>query len=292
MAGLVKGSVDSHGTVYETWKPGHFSEPDSIRNCFFEQLHRGVSIPENITVYGESKMSDKDFVVIGGSSGIGLEITRRLTESNRRVTMVSRSTLTVNELKEVSHLSLDVTRDDIDPASVPERIQGLVYCPGSILLRPFHRLKPDDFLADFQINLLGAVKSIQACLPGLKKADSPASIVMFSTVAVETGMPFHASIASAKGAIEGLTRSLAAELAPTIRVNAIAPSLTDTNLTKALLSDDGKRSAAAERHPLKRFGNTRDIAAAAIFLLENSASWITGQVIAVDGGMGSVRTFK
>jgi len=147
-------------------------------------------------------------------------------------------------------------------------------------------------LADFQINLLGAVKSIQACLPGLKKADSPASIVMFSTVAVETGMPFHASIASAKGAIEGLTRALAAELAPTIRVNAIAPSLTDTNLAKALLSDDGKRSAAAERHPLKRFGRTKDIAAAAIFLLENSASWITGQVIAVDGGMGAVRIFK
>lgn len=237
-------------------------------------------------------MSGKDFVVIGGSSGIGLEITRRLTESNQRVTMVSRSTHTVNQLKAVSHLSLDVTRDDIDPASVPERIQGLAYCPGSIRLRPFHRLKPDDFLADFQINLLGAVKSIQACLPGLKKADSPASIVMFSTVAVETGMPFHASIASAKGAIEGLTRSLAAELAPTIRVNAIAPSLTDTNLAKALLSDDGKRSAAAERHPLKRFGHARDIAAAAIFLLENSASWITGQVMAVDGGMGSVRTFK
>lgn len=138
-------------------------------------------------------MSDKDFVVIGGSSGIGLEITRLLTESSQRVTVVSRSTHTVNELKAVSHLPVDVTRDDIDPASVPERIQGLVYCPGSIRLRPFHRLKPDDFLADFQINLLGAVKSIQACLPGLKKADSPASIVMFSTVAVETGMPFHAS---------------------------------------------------------------------------------------------------
>lgn len=111
-------------------------------------------------------------------------------------------------------------------------------------------------------------------------------------VAVETGMPFHASIASAKGAVAGLTRSLAAEFAPTIRVNAVAPSLTDTNLSKTLLSDDGKRSAAAERHPLKRFGHARDIAAAAVFLLEESASWITGQVVAVDGGMGSVRTFK
>ena len=149
----------------------------------------------------------------------------------------------------MSHLALDVVRDSIDAASLPEQIQGLVYCPGSIRLRPFHRLKTDDFMADFQINLLGAVKSIQACLPGLKKADSPASIVMFSTVAVKTGMPFHASIASAKGAVEGMTRSLAAEFAPTIRVNAIAPSLTDTSLAKTLLADDGKRSCGRTTAP-------------------------------------------
>ena len=159
-------------------------------------------------------------------------------------------------------------------------------------MRPFHRLKESDFLADLQINLLGAVKAIQACLPGLKKAENPSSIVLFSTVAVGTGMPFHASIASAKGALEGLTRSLAAEFAPKIRVNAVAPSLTDTNLAKTLLSDDGKRSAAADRHPLKRFGTPGDIAAAATFLLEDASSWITGQVMAVDGGMGSLRTFK
>lgn len=237
-------------------------------------------------------MSAKNFVVVGGSSGIGFEISRRLAALNHHVTVVSRSADKIHELGEVIHIPLDVTLDDLDAAAVPEQIQGMVYCPGSIRLRPFHRLKTKDFLADFQINLLGAVKSIQACLPGLKKADSSASIVMFSTVAVETGMPFHASIASAKGAIEGLTRSLAAEFAPTIRVNAIAPSLTDTNLAKALLSDDGKRAAAADRHPLKRFGHARDIAATAIFLLEDSASWITGQVIAVDGGLGAVRTFK
>ena len=237
-------------------------------------------------------MNENEFVVIGGSKGIGLEITRLLSQANKRVTVISRSMQTGNELKEVSHLSIDITRDDIDAGSLPDRIQGLVYCPGSIRLRPFHRLKTDDFLADLEINLLGAVKSIQACLPGLKRAKSPGSIVLFSTVAVETGMPFHASIASAKGAIEGLTRSLAAELAPKIRINAIAPSLTDTDLAKALLSDDGKRSAAADRHPLKRIGNPADIAAAAKFLLDDSASWITGQIIAVDGGMGAIRTFK
>ena len=237
-------------------------------------------------------MNENEFVVIGGSNGIGLEITRLLSQSNQRVTVISRSMSADNELKKVSHVSIDITRDDIDAESLPDRIQGLVYCPGSIRLRPFHRLKTDDFLADLEINLLGAVKSIQACLPGLKRAKSPGSIVLFSTVAVETGMPFHASIASAKGAIEGLTRSLAAELAPKIRINAIAPSLTDTDLAKALLSDDGKRSAAADRHPLKRIGNPADIAAAAKFLLDDSASWITGQIIAVDGGMGAIRTFK
>jgi 3-oxoacyl-[acyl-carrier protein] reductase len=237
-------------------------------------------------------MSEREFVVIGGSKGIGLDITRLLTQSNQRVTVVSRSMPASSELKAVRHVPLDITRDDIDASSLPDRIQGLVYSPGSIRLRPFHRFNAEDFLSDLEINLLGAVKAIQACLPGLKRADGPGSIVLFSTVAVKTGMPFHASIASAKGAIEGLTRSLAAEFAPRIRVNAIAPSLTDTSLAKALLSDDGKRAAAAERHPLKRVGSPADIAAAAKFLLDDAASWITGQIIAVDGGMGAIRTFK
>ena len=237
-------------------------------------------------------MGSASFVVVGGSSGIGLEVTRRLAAKKFSVMMISRSADSLADLSGVNHLTVDVTRDEIDAGSLPDRIQGLIYCPGSIRLRPFHRLKEDDFLADLQINLLGAVKAIQACLPGLKRADRPSSIVLFSTVAVRTGMPFHASIASAKGALEGLTRSLAAEFAPKIRVNAIAPSLTDTRLAKMLLSDDGKRAAAADRHPLKRFGNPGDIAAAATFLLEDSSSWVTGQVIAVDGGMGALRTFK
>ena len=237
-------------------------------------------------------MSTTSFVVVGGTSGIGLEITRRLAVKDCPVVVISRSAGSVAELPGVTHLPVDVTRDEIDAGSLPDRIQGLAYCPGSIRLRPFHRLKEADFLADLQINFLGAVKAIQTCLPGLKKAENPSSIVLFSTVAVGTGMPFHASIASAKGALEGLTRSLAAEFAPKIRVNAIAPSLTDTRLANTLLSDDGKRSAAADRHPLKRFGNPEDIAAAATFLLEDSSSWVTGQVIAVDGGMGALRTFK
>ncbi len=237
-------------------------------------------------------MSDKHYVVIGGSKGIGLDITRRLLDLNSQVTVVSRSEGQLDAVDAVNHLPLDILQDKIDPLAIPEIISGLVYCPGSIQLRPFNRLAPDAFLVDFQINVLGAVKSIQACLPGLKRSDTASSIVLFSTVAVQTGMPFHASISSAKGAIEGLTRSLAAELAPKIRVNAVAPSLTDTSLAQALLSDENQRSAAAQRHPLKRFGNPRDIAAAATFLLDDASSWITGQVIAVDGGMGALRTFK
>ena len=237
-------------------------------------------------------MDSASFVVVGGTSGIGLEITRRLAAKDYSVVVISRSADSWVDLPGVTLVSLDITRDAIDGDTLPEKIQGLAYCPGSIRLRPFHRLREEDFLADMRINFLGAVQAIQTCLPGLKKADAPSSIVLFSTVAVGTGMPFHASIASAKGAVEGLTRSLAAEFAPKIRVNAIAPSLTDTRLAETLLSDDGKRSAAADRHPLKRFGKPDDIAAAATFLLDDSSSWITGQVMAVDGGMGALRTFK
>ena len=237
-------------------------------------------------------MEHASFVVVGGSSGIGFDITSRLVDRGFPVTVVSRSEGDTTGLPGVSHLSLDITRDDIDPQRLPDRVQGLAYCPGSIRLRPFHRLRDTDFESDWRINLLGAVKAIQACLPGLKKAEPPASVVLFSTVAVGTGMPFHASIASAKGAVEGLTRSLAAEFAPKIRVNAIAPSLTDTPLAAALLSDDGKRQAAADRHPLKRVGTPADSAAAAVFLLDNASSWLSGQVLAVDGGMGALRTFK
>ena len=237
-------------------------------------------------------MSDSIFVVVGGSSGIGLEITRRLAGHGHSVMVMSRSADQLVDLASVSHLPIDISQAEIDGKMLPEKIQGLAYCPGSIQLRPFNRLKEKDFEADWRINHLGAVKAIQACLPGLKRAPVPASVVLFSTVAVATGMPFHASIASAKGAVEGLTRALAAEFAPKIRVNAIAPSLTDTNLAKTLLSDEGKRKAAAERHPLKRVGRVEDIASAALYLLESDSSWITGQVISVDGGMGAVRTFK
>lgn len=171
---------------------------------------------------------------------------------------------------------------------MPEIIDGLVYCPGTINLKPFHRLKSDDFLTDWQVNFLGAVNIIQSLLPNLKKAENPV-IILFSTVAVTTGMPFHSSIAAAKGAIEGFTRSLAAELAPQIRVNCIAPSLTQTSLAEKLLNTTEKMDGASKRHPLQRFGQTADIAEMACFLLSDKAGWITGQVLHVDGGMSTLK---
>ena len=188
------------------------------------------------------------------------------------------------------HLTWDATAGDFPVDQLPETLEGLVYCPGSIRLQPFSRLRDEDFRADFELNLLGAVRVLRAALPCLKAAGR-ASVVLFSTVAVGTGMPMHASIAAAKGAVEGLTRSLAAELAPGIRVNAIAPSLTDTPLAAGLLRSERQRAAAAERHPLGRIGQPSDLAAAALFLLSEEAGWVTGQVLHVDGGMGGLRRF-
>jgi NAD(P)-dependent dehydrogenase (short-subunit alcohol dehydrogenase family) len=184
----------------------------------------------------------------------------------------------------------DATAGDFPKDQLPDALEGLVYCPGSIRLQPFHRLRDEDFSADFELNLLGAVRVLRAALPCLKAVER-GSVVLFSTVAVATGMPMHASIAAAKGAVEGLTRSLAAELAPAIRVNAIAPSLTDTPLAAGLLRTERQRAAAAERHPLGRIGQPSDLAAAARFLLSDEAGWVTGQVLHVDGGMGRLRRF-
>ena len=233
-------------------------------------------------------MTINNYVIIGGSSGIGYEITRRLSVQGHNILVGSRTSETLHDLKGVKHFNFDVLKDSLPSDILPESIQGLVYCPGTIRLRPLRALKEEDFLLDYRLNVLGAVKSVKACLNCLKKSKNGAAIVLFSTVAVRIGLPFHASIASAKGAIEGLTRSLAAELAPRIRVNAVAPSLTDTSLSAQLLSSEEKRSASADRHPLRRIGKPEDIANAVIFMIQDSSEWITGQILGIDGGLGSV----
>lgn len=229
-----------------------------------------------------------NFVIVGGSSGIGLSLVKLLATDGNEVTVFSRTH--TDELKTLpaKYVYWDAVSEPFPKDGLPEVINGLAYCPGSITLKPFHGLKTDDFESDFNINVLGAVKCLQALLPNLKKADG-ASILLFSTVAVQTGMPYHASIAAAKGAIEGLTRSLAAELAPAqIRVNAIAASLTNTPLAHRLLSTDEKIAQGAKRHPLGRVGQPDDVGNMAAVLLKNDSSWITGQVFAVDGGIGSL----
>lgn len=220
----------------------------------------------------------KTYLIIGASSGIGLALSNQLKAAGNQVVTASRN----------GDIKFDATTDAFDISNLPDQLDGIAYCPGSINLKPFHRLTTQDFNDDFTINVLGAVKVIQAVLPKLKSAEQSA-IVLFSTVAVAQGMPFHASIATAKGAIEGLTKSLASELAPKIRVNCIAPSLTDTPLAAKLLANDDKKKASAERHPLKQIGTADDIAALAAFLLSPNAKWISGQIVGIDGGMSTLR---
>jgi 3-oxoacyl-[acyl-carrier protein] reductase len=230
----------------------------------------------------------KNYLIVGAGSGIGLALTKLLSEKGHKVYAMTSQPENLGQLQNIELVQADFLSADWKGDDLPESLDGLVYCPGTINLKPIRGLKVDDFRHDFEVNVVGAVKVIQAALKALKKGGH-ASIVLFSTVAVAQGMPFHASIAAAKGAVEGLAKSLAAELAPTIRVNAIAPSLTETPLASRLLSSPEKMEASANRHPLKRIGQAGDIAHMAAFLLSDQTSWITGQVIGVDGGMAALK---
>ena len=227
----------------------------------------------------------KNILIIGGSSGIGLQIVKKLNEEHN-VFVANRTNESLSGLNH-QYIKVDVSKETLDPSYLPDSLDGLVYCPGSINLRPFRGLKPETFIEDFNLNVMGAVRSINAVLKNLNNS-SQASIVLFSTVAVQIGMPFHSSVAVSKGAIEGLTRSLAAELAPKISVNAIAPSLVNTPLAEKFLNSESKMERAIERHPLKKVGSADEIANFAIHLLFNS-SWMTGQILGIDGGIGSTK---
>lgn len=228
----------------------------------------------------------KTYLVIGGTSGIGAALVKMLSEQGHKVIATYNST-TPQELDNVSFHQLDVTDENATMPELPDAVAGLAYCPGAINLLPFKRLKKENIQADFDLQVGGAVRAIQHALEPLKNGKG--SVVMFSTVAVQSGFNFHTQVAMSKGAIEGLTRALAAELAPTVRVNAIAPSITDTPLASRLLSSDDKKEANAKRHPLQKIGAPEDIANAASFLLNDSSSWITGQVLQVDGGISTLK---
>jgi NAD(P)-dependent dehydrogenase (short-subunit alcohol dehydrogenase family) len=222
-------------------------------------------------------------LVAGASRGIGAAVVRKLRASGHEVLATARQ-----PDGNATTLAFDAT-DPSPSLALPEKLDGLVYCPGTVNLKPFHRLTSAEIQHDLEVNTLGAVRLMQLALPALKKSDR-ASVVLFSTIAVGTGLPMHASIAMAKGAIEGLARSLAAEWAPKIRVNVIAPSLTDTPLVAPLVSTPEKKEASAARHPLKRIGDADETAAWVEHLLGPASGFMTGQVIRLDGGMSSVRT--
>ena len=229
----------------------------------------------------------KNYLVIGGSSGIGAAIIEELVQKENCVFASYKSN--AKESKEnIQYFYLDVLNAQNDLNFLPETIDGLIYCPGAILLKPFARINADDFMKDYELQVIGAIRIIQQVLPRLKNA-STASILLFSTVAVQTGFNFHTVVAASKGAIEGLTKALAAELSPKIRVNCIAPSITNTPLAANLLNSEEKIAANAQRHPLKKIGEPKNIASMASFLLSEDASWITGQIIHVDGGMSSIK---
>ena len=228
----------------------------------------------------------KNILLIGGSTGIGYELSQKLKEDNNIF-------ISTRNQDKFNHPNIKTNELDLDKEFetdwLPEHLDGFIYLPGTINLRPFKGLKPSVFIEDFNINVMGCIKILQKVLPKIQAAENP-SIVMFSTVAVKIGMPFHSSVSSSKGAIEGLTRSLAAEFAPKIRVNAIAPSILDTPLAEKFLNSETKLENLRNRHPMKEIGSPEDISEVVKFLLEDNSKWMTGQIIPFDGGVSSVKT--
>lgn len=229
------------------------------------------------------------YLIIGGTRGIGAAIAQQLLAQHHSVSLWARNP-PASALGAGAHFCVNNPAEQTpDISGLPEVLDGLVYCPGSINLKPFARTSIEDFNQDFAINYLGAVRSLQATAPLLKKSPQ-ASVVLFSSVAAQVGMAFHASIASSKAAVEALVRSLACEWSPGIRVNGIAPSLTDTSLAEKLLNTPDKKAAAEKRHPLQKIASPDEIAALAVFLLSPQAGFISGQIMAADGGLSRLKS--
>lgn len=229
-----------------------------------------------------------NYLVVGASSGIGASLAHLLAQSGHQVYGTYFNNQPADTVPGIQYQYLNVLDEILPLDFLPDSLAGVVYCPGSIHLLPFKRIKPEALASDFALHVTGAVKVLQALESKLRNSDN-AAILLFSTVAVQTGIPYHAQVSSVKGALEGLTKALAAEFAPQIRVNCIAPSLTDTPLAAPFLNTEAKREANNQRQPLKRTGTANDIAQTAAFLLSENASWLTGQVIHADGGLGALK---
>ena len=230
-------------------------------------------------------LTGQNILIVGASSGIGAGLFESAVRDGANVFTAGRQPISSS-----GHISFDALVDSFAvPTEWPEIFHGLVYCPGTVNLKPIHRLTQQDFLTDYQINVLGFVTVLQSMLPRLKKANG-SSVVVFSTVAAQIGLGFHASIAAAKGGLQAMAKSLASELAPSqVRINVIAPSLTETPLVSGLLNSPEKMEASAKRHPLQRIGQIDDVVGAALFLLQNSNGWITGQTLTIDGGLSTLK---
>ena len=225
----------------------------------------------------------KNIVIVGGSKGIGNAILRQQLEKNK-VINISRNAPEITH-PNLQHYALDILQDTLPEL---ETIDSLIYCPGSINLKPIGSLSLDDFRNDFEINVIGAVKTIQHFLPTLKKGTNP-SILLFSTVAAKLGMPFHASIAASKSAIEGLVKSLGAELASSVRVNAIAPTICETTLSANILRNDRMKENMIERHPMKGYLKPNEVAEMTDFLISDKAKSMSGQIFEMDYGIVSFK---
>ena len=226
----------------------------------------------------------KNILVVGGSKGIGREIVNSQLKKGNYCYNFSRTESGINNQNLIEE-KIDILSDDLPNI---ENIDSVIYCPGSINLKPILQLKEEDFVNDFNINVLGAIKTVKTYLNNLKKGDDP-SLLFFSTVAVGQGMPFHSSVSVAKAGIEGLTKSLAAELAPTIRVNCIAPTITRTDMAQRILRNEKIEENIANKHPLKKICEAKDISDMADFLISHNAKNITGQIMHVDGGMSTLK---